>query len=183
MKIFELQPGERIIRTFWQSDIVLLKPASIVVVIIVAVWYYILSYHLPEYSLVAILASLFSLSYFTHQYRLWSLQEYIISNRRLIKQFHQSIFKKTVVETPLDRILNVSFKTTGIFSVLFGFGDVEVQVVGLIEPIILKNIRYPERIKEYLWRAHEEAVKQQGQGDIIHLQERNGYTKQNQRVM
>lgn len=183
MKIFDLQPKERVIRVFRQSDIILLKPLGVGLLVTFAVWYYLLHYSLNTYQFFGILVTLGAFAYFTHEYRLWSLQKYIITNRRLLKQSHESIFKKTVLETPLERILNVSFKTTGFLSVLFHFGDVEVQVVGLIEPIVLRNIKQPERIKEYLWRAHEEAVKERGKDDIVHLQEKNGYTKEGQRVL
>lgn len=99
---------------------------------------------------------------------------------------HEGLFKKLVIETPLDRILNVSYKTTGFFSSIFSFGDVEVQVVGLIEPIVLKQVRYPAKLKDRLWKAHEDSLKGPHRFDaesIPEIQQQIGYTKKNQKVV
>src|SRR3546814_4664852 len=66
-------------------------------------------------------------------------------SKRLVHILHTGLFKKTVVETPLDRILNVSFRTTGILSTLFNYGDVLVEVVGLDHSLILKAIPGPSK--------------------------------------
>jgi hypothetical protein len=97
------------------------------------------------------------------------------------------LFKKTFVETPLDRILNVSYKTTGFWSSILGFGNVEVQVVGLIEPIIFQNVSRPGPLKDYIWKAHERAAKSNphrfDSESISHIQQQIGYTKKDQRIV
>lgn len=182
MKTIILNGDERIIRVFHQTKWVLAKPLLLCLVAIVGPWWYVSKLNIPRAGTLLVIWTILILLYFLREYKLWSFQKYIITSRRLIKHHHDALFKKIVVETPLDRILNVSFKTTGLFSVICRFGDVEVQVVGLIEPIILKRITRPANIKEYLWRAHAEAGKQSG-FDAPHLQERIGYTKHNQRIL
>ncbi len=182
MRGFILQSGEKVIRVFHQTKWVLLKPFFISTVLLLAPWWYIVRFSLPNFRSFVIVWSIVPIAYFLRSHKLWTLKKYIITSKRLIKMHHEALFKKVVVETPLERILNVSFKTTGILSVLGNFGDVEVQVVGLIEPMVLKNITHPAKIKEYLWRAHEEAAKRED-FSATHLQEKIGYTKYNQRVM
>ena len=70
---------------------------------------------------------------------LWYLNVYIVTTARFIEIQREDLFQKEVLETPLERILNVSFRTTGLFSVVFGYGDVLVQVVGLGEPMTWKT--------------------------------------------
>jgi len=85
-------------------------------------------------------------------------------------------------------VLNVSYKTEGIVSRIVGYGDVVVQVVGLIEPIVLKNIATPMPIKDYLWEMHKRLAQDKSKGhgtavfgetDETEVQEQVGYTKNN----
>jgi hypothetical protein len=177
-----LDTNEHVVRIFHQSKWVLAKPFILSLVAIVGPWWYVSKLSIPRAGTLLVVWTILICVYFLREYKLWMLQKYVITSKRLIKHHHDALFKKVVVETPLDRILNVSFKTTGLFSVIGRFGDVEVQVVGLIEPMILKHITHPANIKEYLWRAHAEAGKQSG-FDAPHLQEKIGYTKQNQRIL
>lgn len=177
-----LQPGERVVRVFRQTRLELVEPFVITALLLGIPWWYVTRFGLLEFRPWVALWSIVPVVYCLRVCILWSLQRYIITNKRLVKSHYNSLFKKVVVETPLERILNVSFKTTGIISVLGRFGDVEVQVVGLIDPVVLKSIIQPERIKEYLWRAHSESVKNK-EFDPVHIQEEIGYTKHNQKVM
>lgn len=179
---FTLSSDERVVRVLRRSKWVLLKPFSLSLIAIFVPWWYIVSFDLHDLKTwVSVWTAILAL-YLLREYKLWTFQKYIITTKRLIKVHHDALFKKVVVETPLERILNVSFKTTGLFSVIGRFGDVEVQVVGLMEPIVLKNITRPAKIKEYLWRAHEQAVNAKG-FDPTHLQEHIGYTKPNQKIL
>ncbi len=111
---------------------------------------------------------------------------YVVTSHRLIKISRHGWFKLLVVETTLDRILNVSYKTTGMLSSLFQYGHVEVQAVGLMEPIILDYIAEPAQIKDYLWDAHQDFIEKHGGSnleDISRLQEHIGYTKKNQKIL
>lgn len=177
-----LNPDERVVRVFLQSKLVLIKPFLIAGLAFGIPWWYLLHYDLTSVRSAILVWSVVCLLYFVREYRLWTLQKYVITSKRLIKLQHEALFKKVVVETPLERILNVSFKTTGLFSVIGRYGDVEVQVVGLIDPIVLKNITRPASIKEYLWHAHEQAAKDT-KFDAVHLQEKIGYTKENQKIL
>lgn len=179
---FDLQAEERIVRVLRQSCWVLIKPFVVSFILFAVPWWYIYRFALSEIRIQAVFWSVIPILYFVRAYRLWSLHSYIVTTKRLIKTHHETLFKRLVVETPIQRILNVSFRTTGFVSVLGRFGDVEVQVVGLMEPIILENIQRPAAVKEYLWRAHQIASGGDAT-DIAHLQEKNGYTKPNQKVV
>lgn len=182
-----LRPEEQLLRVYHQSAHVLLNPISLSLAAIVVPLIPLVRYGLfREYLGLVLLYIIIVLGVLIRKIIIWKFNKYIITNQRLIKTSHEGLFKRLVVETPLDRILNVSYKTTGMISVLLDFGDVEVQVVGLIEPILLKNIPYPAKIKDYLWQAHLEFSGQNSKLDreqIAHLQQQIGYTKQDQRIL
>lgn len=187
----DLHPQEQLIGTYHESEIVLSQVVLIIFVALYVPWFFAIKYDVAlQYRAWLLLWTFLVCAYGARSYIRWSLNRYLITSQRLIRMHHESIFKKTVVETPLERILNVSYKTTGFWSVLFKYGDVEVQVVGLMEPIILKNIKTPQAIKDYLWQLHQHRLESQEgpQGTytadrINHLQEQAGYTKKNQKVL
>ncbi len=94
--------------------------------------------------------------YAAHTFLIWTINVYMVTSKRLLHIAHTGLFKKLVSETPLDRILNVSFRTTGILSTLFRYGDVMVQIVGLDHPLLLKDVPNPAQVKDFLWKTHLE---------------------------
>ena len=104
--------------------------------------------------------------------------KYIITTERLVKTVHESMFRQVVSETSLDRILNISFRSTGPWSVVAGFGDIDVQVVGRLEPIVVRSVNRPAVVKEFIWRLHEQAVKSTGKEHA----KLNEYAKPNQPI-
>lgn len=159
MPKINLKDQEQILQSFRGSRWLLLKPA---VISVVAIWiplYFFFGYGLyPKFVLLAVIWILIWIGYFNRKFTPWILKHYIITNQRVIIVFYENIFKRNVLETPLDRILNVSYKNTGFLSSFMNFGNVEIQAVGLAEimkSLNLENIAQPEVIKDYLWQIHE----------------------------
>jgi hypothetical protein len=184
MKI-ALKDNERIRQIYRQSPFVLIHPVGLSLILLMLV-----GYLMFRFSPTGILQSLFlAVAFFIlvhalRAYIIWRLNQYIVTNQRLLQYSQKGLFDQTVVETPHERILNVSYKTEGVVSRVIGYGDVVVQVVGLIEPIILKNIDTPLQIKDYLWEMHKRIAKDKGNSvygetDATHVQEQVGYTKNN----
>lgn len=182
-----LHDMEHIRDTYHEAGVVIMKPVLIALAVFAVPWYFALRYGITgRFRIILLLIGMGALIYAMRALIIWRLNSYIITNKRLVKLSHDGLFKRTVIETPHERILNVSYKTTGLMSVLFRHGDVEVQVVGLVEPIILKNIERPAAVKDYLWQLHGRVVKKEGvydSDDIAHVQEQVGYTKKNQRIL
>lgn len=178
-----LHPGEQILRTYRETELVLLVPALIICAGIYLPWFFLIKYDLySDYSRLIFFWTFLVTLYGLRTFFLWYLKEYIITSQRLVYISHNGLFKKRVQETPLERMLNISFQMTGVISSIFKFGDVEVQVVGLFEPIVLKNIRLPAEVKDYLWFLHS---KFQDHSDLFKpkeipkIQEKIGYRKPN----
>lgn len=93
-------------------------------------------------------------AYVTHIYTLWKLNVYFVTTKRLVHIQHENVFKKFQVETPIERILNVSYKIPGASASMLHYGDVLVQVVGVNDPLILKKVPRPEDVKDFIWQTH-----------------------------
>ncbi len=185
-----LKDFEHIRQIYRQSPYILLHPLIISFVAIALPLYSVFRYASGNSALRnAIL--IWSVGVILYTFRIiliWRLNTYVITNQRIIHYAQKGLFDQTVTETPHERVLNVSYKTEGFVSRVLGYGDIVVQVVGLMEPIILKNMDTPIPIKDYLWEMHKRLAKDSskyqqdtvfGESDATHVQEQVGYTKKN----
>jgi hypothetical protein len=178
---------EHLKNIYRQSKLFLFKGFVVPFAILLIPTYFLWQYQLlNQFKRIILLGTIIIGLWFLRNAIIWFRNCYVLTNLRLILFAHEGLFKRTVIETPLERVLNVSYKTTGVMSAIFGYGDVEVQVVGLVEPIILKHIPDPAGIKDYLWQMHKRVVDKPiafDAGNIAHSQEKIGYTKKNQKVL
>ncbi len=156
MHRFHLHEGEHHKVTYRESMLFLMEPLILVVVAILVPLYFLWKYELLAMLGIGVLViAVIGTAWFIRDALIWYRNSYVITNQRLIIFDHEGLLKHAVIETPLERVLNVSFRTTGVLSALFDFGDVEVQVVGLVEPVILKHVPNPSEIKDSLWDLHK----------------------------
>ena len=154
---FDLLPDEKVVNIYRQTEAVLFKPVLIIFALIYFPWYFLIKYELvSNFERLLLFWTFLVLIYGIHTYLVWLLNAYIVTDKRLINIAHKSIINKRVVETPLERILNVSFQIKGVWQSLFKFGTVEVQAAGLSDPLSLKNVSQPDKVKDFLWKIHNQ---------------------------
>lgn len=159
MRSIILQPGEEIVTVFRQSPAILLFPTLVAAVVLILPFWYASTYALVgRLGIWLFIWTMIVSIWFIEKLVLWRREKYIVTTARFVKTSHQSVFKQEVTETALDRILNVSFRTTGPWSMIAGFGNIDLQVVGRMEPIIVKSVYRPGEVKEFLWRLHEQSL-------------------------
>lgn len=174
---------EYIRQVYRQSQFILFVPITVTVLLIIFLYILLELYGFSGLAKTVLLVTcILGIIYLSKKIIIWWFHQFVVTNKRLILYQHTGLFKQVVVETPHERILNVSYKTTGLFSTIFNFGDVIVQVVGLVDPIILQNISQPMAIKDYLWEMHKRLAQAQSEQvfahvDASHLQEQVGYSK------
>lgn len=155
-----LHENEKELCVYRKHEITLLPRLFEIFVVLFVPWFFGLKYDFafssPTWTKVYFVFSGVVLVYLLRYLLLWRMNIYLFTDKRLLYIYHPRIFKKIVTETPLDRILNVSFRTKGIISTIFHFGDVLVQVVGLDQPLVFKDIPEPEQVKDFIWKLHLE---------------------------
>lgn len=167
-----------------QTTHVLWWPITATTLGILLLWFFAIQYRTTSSHLLLIITLSFLIVILgAKHYLKWYKTRYLITNQRLIKIEHDGLFKYTVTETTHDRILNIGYKTTGFISAVGRFGDVEVQAVGLVEPIVLSKVHQPEIVKNYIWLMHTRYKDHLNTQDIGHIQEQIGYTKKDQRIL
>jgi hypothetical protein len=155
-----LHDNEEVYAKYRKHKAVLLPRALESIFLIVVPWYIAFKYGLKFSDQIPVLLlliwSLIGVLYWMRAYMVWSFNTYYVTSIRLVHIVHLDLFKKTVTETPLERILNVSYRTSGLLSYLFGFGDVLVQVVGIDQALVLKGVPHPLKVKDFIWDRHKE---------------------------
>lgn len=131
------------------------KPVLLVFVFIYAPWAFILKYDLLfRLNRLLLTWTFLVITYAIYKYVLWLINVYLITDKRLIAVIYKSLINKVVLETPIERIHNISAQTKGLAHSLLKIGDVTVQVASLTQPMVLKNLKKPEEVKDFLWKTH-----------------------------
>ena len=152
---FNLHPGEKVLQTYRQAEIILVRPVLIVFILIYAPWAFLIKYDLIRQSTRWLLLwTALVVLYAFYKYLLWLINAYIVTDKRLISVHYLSLVHKVVLETPLDRIQNISFETKGLWRSLLKVGNVVVQVASLNQPMLLINLKNPDSVKDLLWKVH-----------------------------
>lgn len=88
-----------------------------------------------------------------HFFASWSdhwLDAWIITNERVIDIEQHGFFRREVSSYPLERIQDVTYTVSGIIPTWLHFGDVRVQTASISDDLIMKQVPFPEDVKEQL---------------------------------
>jgi uncharacterized membrane protein YdbT with pleckstrin-like domain len=138
----QLLPGEELILLSRQHLLALLKPVLLnLIILAIIIALYILQLH-REWIL---LFCLVPLAYLLLKVFDWKQREYILTNRRVVKQ--EGVFSVSSFDAPLDKINNVFHRQT-LMGRLFKYGDVGLETASeqgttvfdfLAQPLGFKN--------------------------------------------
>ncbi len=80
----------------------------------------------------------------------WLFNVYIVTDERIIDMSFVNILHKDVSETKIDRIQDISSKTSGFVRSFFRFGDVHIQTAGSLPEICFEAVPYPASVTAVL---------------------------------
>lgn len=86
-----------------------------------------------------------------HFFAVWSdhwLDAWVITNKRVIDIEQKGFFSRQVSSFPLDRIQDVTYDISGIIAMWLKFGNVRIQTASISEDLIMKQVPFPEDVKE-----------------------------------
>jgi uncharacterized membrane protein YdbT with pleckstrin-like domain len=116
----QLLPGEALIALARQHPLVLFKPVLLNLVVLVLLiglaWYFHQAWFLAPY--------LVPLVYFFWEFLAWHRREYILTDRRVVKQ--EGVFSVSSLDAPLDKINNV-FHQQSLMGRLLKYGQVGLE--------------------------------------------------------
>jgi hypothetical protein len=102
--------------------------------------------------------SFFALSFiglllWMHFFASWSdhwLDAWIITTDRVIDIEQQGFFRRQVSSFPLAKIQDVTYTVSGVIPTWLHFGDVRIQTASISDDFIMRQVPFPEDVKEHL---------------------------------
>jgi|SRR3989338_9069039 len=89
---------------------------------------------------------LFFFTYFVTFY----LDLLIITNDRLLHIEQHGLFSRTIAELDLCNVQDVTSEVHGFFASLFNYGTLHIQTAGAVDKFIIRQIPYPEKLRQAL---------------------------------
>jgi len=86
------------------------------------------------------------------------LDTLVITDTRLIAIEQKGLFAREVSSFRLDRIQDVTIEVEGLIATLLDFGVIHIQTAGEAREFLATYIPQPERVREAVSRAHNEAI-------------------------
>lgn len=152
---FKLLENENIISIHRKAEVALLKPALGIILAIYLPWFFLIKYDLHiEFRKILLFWTMLVFLFSLYKYILWLVNVCVITNKRLVSINYINIFHKSVLETPIEKIHNISYEVKGVFGSMFKYGNVIVQIASLSNPLILTKLKNPSEIKDTLWKIN-----------------------------
>lgn len=109
-------------------------------------------------NIIGLLGIIFSLSYGFYTWTCWYYDVYILTSERVIEVEQKGLFNREVREIGLEKIQDVTYNVSGLFSTAFEIGNVKIHSASGMQ-IELKNISKPSIVREVLMKLVEKKSK------------------------
>lgn len=83
-------------------------------------------------------------------YVMWAWTVFVVTDMRVIDYDQKGFFYRIVTQTRFDQIDEVSYHIKGIFSTLFRYGTLQLQLEGTSADIQVDHVKYPNRIADLI---------------------------------
>lgn len=97
----------------------------------------------------------------------WYLDIWVLTNQRVIDIEQRKLFNRRILVCGLDKIQNVTAKTSGPLATFFKYGDVEIKTADETNQITFYQISSPTAVQDKIMQAHQEYLKNFGANSRI----------------
>jgi membrane protein YdbS with pleckstrin-like domain len=92
----------------------------------------------------------FTFAYFFQSFLMWFFNVYIITNKKIIDMDFIGLLYKSISETTLDNIEDITSKVNGTIGVIFNMGEVYIQTAGRVPEFHFLNVNDPSKIRDII---------------------------------
>jgi hypothetical protein len=145
----KLAPGEKIIRRYYQTRLVLVFYFCLCILLAYIPLNFVKSYELGEtLGSIPNFWLLIVALYFLNHVLLWKLNYTLLTDQRLLIIKYHNLLHSQITDLPKDKIVNIAYEKKGIFSTILDFGNVIIQQQSLAQPVILGRLPEPDAVKD-----------------------------------
>ena len=83
-----------------------------------------------------------------YTYLLWYFSIYIVTNERIRQITQKGLFKKSIVDLGIDKIISISVSTPGVIGGILGYGTLLIQTS--VGDLVISQVPKPEKIHNKL---------------------------------
>ena len=101
------------------------------------------------YALLVMLGSAYALFLWMLLYGFWldySLDYFVVTNKRVVDIEQSGLFDRTVAEQLLNRVQDVTHEVKGFWPTIFHYGNVYIQTAGEKERFIFEDVPNPDKV-------------------------------------
>lgn len=161
----ELEPGEKMILLVRQHWFVFRNSVLIMFFIpflLLSLTFFLDYMNLPgvlrnfltQFSLYgALISFIIGLSIFLWKFYLWHSSFYVTTDRRLIVITQHGLFSSDDRQASLSMVQDVRAQINGIIPIMYGFGDVAIQVWTDDKPMVFNYVPKPKEVQQAIMRA------------------------------
>lgn len=156
---------ELLLRRHWFTLIFpLLKRFAVILLPFLILFFLFSSFILKStfFSILFLLWFVTGISAILYEWIIWYYDIYIITNKRIIDIDQKTLFSRSVAETSLDKIQDVTFEIDGMIPTFLKYGDVSVQTAGAEEVINLEEVYDPREIQEKIVELQKKYEEEEG---------------------
>lgn len=84
-------------------------------------------------------------AYAWYNFLIWYYTVGFVTNQRVIDLDYYGIVKRKVTQAPINKIADVTARSSGFFRQVYNYGDVNVQTEGIIQDIEFLNVPDPDQ--------------------------------------
>jgi len=154
-------PNEKIVKLLHRHLLVILSGVAIVLIsfLLPVALYFILQQFSPSllaepyFHLFIFFSGIYILFIWLRLFLLivdYSLDVWIITDKRIVDIIQSGLFKREVSECRIDRIQDVTTRVEGLTPTMFDFGDVHIQTAGREKEFIFKQVPDPYGVKDLI---------------------------------
>lgn len=164
MKLFtqELKEGENIIRIIhkqWASFIV--PSFKILLGFSVPFFFSAFLFSFKWGLLIFIILFVIALVYAVDIWMKWYFDLFVLTNYRILNIDQKGIFTREVSEVTYKNVQGVNYELTGIFAMLFNYGTVKIQAIGIKNLIKIESVENPKNLQELILEIKEKSENQE----------------------
>lgn len=107
------------------------------------------------------------LAYVIESFLGWYYNLYIITDERLIDVDFYSLIYKSVSETKLDKIEDVTATTAGVLGAMFDYGSITIQTAAEQREFELGSVPHPAKVTKFLNELMLEEEREKAEGRVM----------------
>lgn len=101
----------------------------------------------------------------------WYFDLFVLTNQRIINIDQKGIFSREVSEATYINVQGANYELSGIFSMMFNYGNVKIQATGIKNLLKINSVEKPKELQELILdiKAKAEAKAEMSASELVEL--------------